>query len=460
MREEYITEEEQQEYLAYKSPQDFLDNLTKGIDELDHLSDMVCEQKILLCGGMVAFDKGLSNYLNHWYRRQPDLFLLSEVTAQYRRYTDERIRMPHICTPHLLAKEMVLQEMPIPLTREMTALSLEKSYVADAIFNLQERHVHLGDGYAEAWCYYAYEYAKKLLAILKPKCVILWNEFYAFHMIIQGICMEMHIPLYYMEFGCLPGTLCIESGGQQGESRVATRYQSFKRKPVTKAEISQAKRVLDFLYATKLNRNVQPQAVLSRQGLHHYQTGRPVVLYMGQNDYESGMCPYNRRTQKYHSPVFQSSLQALEFLTLVCIQKGWNLVYKPHPVMDALGHRGHDKEDQIDVVSDVDVNSCIDCADVVVTILSQAAYVALIRNKPAVMLGYTQLRGKNCTYEAFSQSRVSKVIQKALKQGFTKKQKKNFQRHAAQLLKYYLYDDLVERDLRFGRRVEEIELGE
>jgi hypothetical protein len=76
------------------------------------------------------------------------------------------------------------------------------------------------------------------------------------------------------------------------------------------------------------------------------------------------------------------------------------------------------------------------------------------------MLGYTQLRGKNCTYEAFSQSRVSKMIQKALKQGFTKKQKKNFQRHAAQLLKYYLYDDLVERDLRFGKCVEEIELGE
>ena len=89
MLEEYITEEEQQEYLAYKSA--FFENLEQGIQALDSFDFREYEGKsILICGGMVAFDKGLTAFMNRWYRKQDNLFFLSEVTAQYRRYTEER----------------------------------------------------------------------------------------------------------------------------------------------------------------------------------------------------------------------------------------------------------------------------------------------------------------------------------------------------------------------------------
>ena len=102
--EENILPQEQQEYMAYKNyvPDAFQSN-----------------NKVLICGAMIAFDKGLSNFLNTWYFYQKDLILLSEVTAQYRRYTKERMKIPFICTPHMLAKEMVIHQMSIPVSNDM-----------------------------------------------------------------------------------------------------------------------------------------------------------------------------------------------------------------------------------------------------------------------------------------------------------------------------------------------------
>lgn len=174
---------------------------------------------------------------------------------------------------------------------------------------------------------------------------------------------------------------------------------------------------------------------------------------MGQNDFESGICPYTRKARRYHSPIFRTTLEALEFLSVLAVKDNWNLIFKPHPIMASLGHDCKEKQDRIDIVSDVNVNRLIDRVDLVATILSQSAYIALIREKPVLMLGYTQLRGKRCTYEAFAKRHISSKILTALEKGYTEKQKTQFIRHVAQLLNYYLYDDGVEREIRFGREL-------
>lgn len=134
---EDITFQEQQEYMAYHSWKDVINNLQIGIRDLDHVpNEFKNSNKVLICGAMIAFDKGLSNFLNTWYFYQNDLILLSEVTAQYRRYTKERIKMPFICTPHLLAKEMVIRNMPIPIESEIEKTIKSKKYLKNAVFNM------------------------------------------------------------------------------------------------------------------------------------------------------------------------------------------------------------------------------------------------------------------------------------------------------------------------------------
>jgi hypothetical protein len=100
-----------------------------------------------------------------------------------------------------------------------------------------------------------------------------------------------------------------------------------------------------------------------------------------------------------------------------------------------------------------DINDLIDISDVVVTILSQTNYITMIRHKPVVMLGFNQSKGKGCTYEAFEKNKIEDAIQRAIRDGFTEDQRQAFLVHIAQLIKYYLYDDLQEREIRFGRRV-------
>jgi Capsule polysaccharide export protein len=454
MFDENITKEEQQEYLAYHNIDDFFENLENGIRSLDDIALHIYQKKyILLCGGMLGFDKGLSQFLNLWNEKQDNLFLLSEVTAQYRRYTKERIKFPHLCTPHLLAKEIILYEMPIPLTKEMTDLFDEKTYIQEAVLNMEEKYQRLGEGYATAWSYYAYQYILKLLKQLQPMRVILWNEFYAFHHIIKHLCMELGIPVSYIEFGCLPGTICIEEKGQQGESLPARLPYRYKGICSTKMEIDNATTVLDYLQKTKLNRNIQPNILLSKHLLTYYNAERKTLVYIGQNDYESGMYPYTRNTQKYHSPIFKTTLEALKHLSLLSINNEWNLIFKPHPNIVAVEKK---KEwiHKVDIIENANINSIIDFADVVITILSQSAYIALIREKPVLMLGYSQLKKKGCTYEAFQKSQIKKQIICALRNGFTKKQRQHYKRHIAKLLKSYLYSDSIEKDLQIGRAMD------
>lgn len=455
MNNVYITEQEKREYLAYHTYQDVLDNLQSGLRELEKLPLEEYKGKVsLVCGAMVAFDRGLTDFLNRCQESRKDLFLLSEVTAQHRRYTRERVRFPFICTPHLLAKEMLIQGMAIPIEEAEARYVRGKRYLREAVWNLNSRHRNLGENYASVWCYYADRYIRRLLERLAPREVILWNEFYAFHHIFQGVCREKRIPLSYMEFGCIPGTICMEKNGQQGESDVARAYKRFRKLPVSEEELRRSGEVISFLKESALNRNLQPEKGFSDAVVRYYKAGRKTVLYLGQNDYEAGMCPYTGRTKRYHSPVFETSLAALEFLRILALRNDWNLIFKPHPIMYGLGYGMEDGKEGVDQITDADINSLIDRADVVVTILSQGAYIALTRGKPVVMLGYMQLKGKLCTYEAYRKNEIERRICEALERGFTAEQERNFVRHVAQLLKYVLYDDMTEREIRFGKELE------
>jgi len=460
-----ITEDEQQEYLAYKTYEDVLNSLKEGLEGLEILDikkDKKRTNPTLVCGGMAAFDKELPHFLNEWNKTEHNLFLLSEVTAQFRRYTDNTITFPYICTPHLLAKEMIILNMEIPVTEDMILLCKNVEYVREAVENLEMRHNALEKGYALMWAYYAYHYINKLLDILAPSKVVLWNEFYAFHHIFGGVCKSRNIPLYFMEYGCIPGTICIEDIGQQGESIIARESEYFSEQKINLVEYTNAKIIIKYLKLTGLNRNIQPNIRLGKNMLHRYIPGRKTVAYIGQNDYESGLCPYTERSIIYHSPIFKSTLDALEYISILAIKNDWNMIYKPHPIMLSLQKELEHllADGKADILEEVNLNSLIDFSDLTITILSQSAYIALIRDKPVLMLGYTQLKSKKCTYEAFSVAEIENAIHSALKRGYTKMQKKSFLRHVAQLLKYYLYDDNNGRMLRFGKDINKINLDD
>lgn len=454
MKEYIPTPEEQQEYLAYDSYDVFFENLERGLRELETFQFVKRKKKVLLvAGAMVVFDKGSIAFLNQMSKIDLDCqyVLLSEVTAEFRRKTQDMIKFDFICTPHLLAKEILVPYMNVSVSTAVKNYLEEHVYLKSAADNLNRRHANIGVGYADTLVYYADLYIRKLLYKIKPDCVLIWNEFYAFHMILEYICKDNNIKIEYMEFGCVPGTFVIESGGQQGKSWLARYPFLFAKLPITEKDIKRAEQIVEYVFRTELNRNTQPMKGKFSNLLQLSNSSHPVITYMGQNDYESGLYPYTNEARKYHSPVFRSTLEAMEFLRLLSIKNGWKFFYKPHPIIEQQQFV-NEKKEGVCVLEHVNINEVIDSSDLVVTILSQSAYIALFRNKPVVMLGYTQLKKSGCVYEAFTKRKIEPMIKRALREGYTRTQKKKFIRHVAREVKYYLWDDEEHIEFPYGKK--------
>ena len=226
------------------------------------------------------------------------------------------------------------------------------------------------------------------------------------------------------------------------------------RLPVTDNEIVEAKKVIGFMNESKLNRNVQPinnNIDLIKEKL---KPNRPTILYAGVNDYESGLTPYTNETQKYHSPYIKSSNDGAKKILKFAKKNNWNFIYKPHPRVHIFSGDNYEFDKDVIIAKDVDINDVIDISDVVVTILSQVSYASLIREKATVMLGYTQLKGKGCCYEAFQEEILEKTLTDAIDKGYTEKQRSAFEKHVAQMLKYNLYNDLTIKAIEYGQQIE------
>ncbi len=373
----------------------------------------------------------------------------------------ERILKQELNNMQLFMAPTMLQRNSVPIMpKGITELGpKEKSlfakydFLGNAAKNLSKKYA-VTEEYADHFSLAAYEYAKKILHIVKPKCILLWNKYSPWHMILDGVCKQRKIPVVYMESGLLPGTYLFETMGQMGGSYPALRSKEFRDLPVTDAEVEAAKRIKEQLYKNKLNRwSVSDASVyeISEKDrvLALLDRTRPTILYAGQNDFESGLYPYTEETKKIHSPAFASSDEAAVFLGKLAKKNRWNMIYKRHPMMQGRAEvllPGH-----IIVSNKMDIHDAIDISDLTITILSQTSYVALIRNKPALMLGYHQLCGKGCAYEAYERAAIEETIEEALSKGLTREMQKAFQVHIAQLCRFYLYTDFVDGRVKFGK---------
>lgn len=436
----------------------FFNQSISALQEVKQADLLTDTDNILVCGDIVSYDKGICNFLNRASKNTADkiFVLISEATWVTDENTKKKIHFPFFMVPEFLAKNRYLSHGRVRIDNA-TKIELQKrEYLRWAVENLKERHNDMTKGYAEIWAVNAYNYYCQIFDILHPSKIIIWNQFHALHHIIEGVAREKNIEIIYMEFGSIPGTFALENTGQMGESFPARHADEFMKKKVSENEISCAGDILNYLKSSKLNRNIQVHGNLNLLK-NKIKLNRPIIFYAGQNDYESGISPYTENTLEFHSPVFKSSDEAACFLAQLAKKNDWNIIYKPHPIMTLIGKKAKNIPRNVIVIDSFDINELIDFADITITILSQTAYIALIREKPVCMLGYTQLKGKGCTYEAFEKEIIEEKISAAIQDGYIEEMRDNFKKHTAQMLKYALYDDMLERDIRYGQDIKRAE---
>ena len=349
--------------------------------------------------------------------------------------------------------------LKLEYTEEMRALMAEKPYLRQAVAIARGAFGETAPNYLEAMTCLCYRCYDALLSKINVTGVNIWNEFRFNHYLLAEMCRERGIEVSFMEFGSLPGTLVFDRRGQMGESSPAVDYEEFRQLSVTEEELAQAEETVAWLKASGLNRNKQPSEEMEeKEELKRLRPDRPVVLFAGQWDMASGMIPYTEHVRQYHSPVFESSLEALLALAKIAEKHDWNLIFKPHPNV----REEYDPEtlpSNVIFVKKCNINDLIDMSDVVATILSSTGYVSLIRDRATVMLGYNQLRSKNCTYDAFRPEDVEPALKAAVEQGYTAEQRAAFIRHVAQMSKYYLYHDGTKRSgPLYGRPLDHLAL--
>jgi hypothetical protein len=302
----------------------------------------------------------------------------------------------------------------------------------------RERHGNYRYSAARKSLAEAFAFTRRQIEGHQPDLVIVWNQFHPLSKAAQAAARNCGVPVAFVEFGLLPGTLNFDLAGQMGESDVVWHASEFNNLSVEPADREAAEAAIRSVRETQANRRIQEPLNAQTEILKQRANGRSIVFFAGHNDHASGTRPYDDSARKYHSPMFTSSREAAQHLADLAKRNDWFLLYKPHPfacrtqLLDDAGHMA--------VLSrDVDINACISLADCIVTTVSQTSYVAMMHQKPLVMVGYNQLRHSGCQYQADTIDEVETSIQKALAAGFTQVQYEAWMKHVARLLKHYLF---------------------
>lgn len=432
-------------------------------DSIEDLKNSICETKNILVPTLsnrmpmilkIAKQMPEYNFVTLLEGMEDNLETIKGMCqTKYRILAEELNQLSMFMMPKLFMRNNVPGFSELMLTVEEQRLYEQKDYIRFASENLSEKY-NVSMEYAVKYCCAAHDYAEQLINIVKPGCVMIWNKYSPLHLVLDYVCKERNITVVYMESGLLPGTFIFETFGQMGESYPATHSKEFEELKVTKEELEEADRIKSLLFENKLNRwTSSDPSVYSKNEkqkvLEKLNPDRPTLLYAGQNDFESGLFPYTEYVGKYHSPVFESSNEAAIFLAKLAKKNDWNFIYKRHPMMR--GKLNMEFPSNVIMSDNIDIHDAIDISDLTITILSQTSYVALLRDKPALMLGYHQLCHKGCVYEAWKNDELEDCIKQALEEGFTDKQKENFKKHIAQLCKYYLYTDFIDNTVDYGK---------
>lgn len=338
-------------------------------------------------------------------------------------------RKLRITEPHDALRSLLDETCPAQTERLLTHIEGEFAHNPDNYDRNVLRHVVLTQAFLRA------------LDAHRPDHVFLWNQFNALHRHFAHILDARGISYGFFHDGILPGSIAFDIDGEMGESWIAREPDRFQSTQVQQADQDRAQTFFDHLATLNVDRHVQQDDVSVQEALEVTKNaGRPLVLYAGQADWHAGVRP-DGPARQFHSPIYESSLDALVHLDAVAGELGITILFKPHPLTRER-FTFLDAEDYPNTVilSSVTMQSCLDAADVVATIASQTCYVALMAGKPVLMLGRNQITGKGLTYDADSREGLADLILTALKDPLADTRVQDLADHAARLERLYLFD--------------------
>ena len=299
-----------------------------------------------------------------------------------------------------------------------------------------------------------YWYCKRIFDVLNPKEVIIWGEWTRLSYILQKISESRNISYGFMEYGWIPGTFQFEHGGLAGQSEYAICPEKLLNMEV-KSNITDIREIRKYIQKTGLDNGKFKENNDDEMSLNHVDKNKKTVFLVGMGDHEMCMNPESEYWNRYISSLVGSTWESVLYIADFCKKNDWNFIFKPHPSsIKNNGIKMNQFPDNVILIKDMKIDRLIKMSNIVVSIVSAVDYKVLVYGKPLISLGHTTLQGKNCCYEPQSTEDIEIQMRIAMKCGMTEEQNVNFEKHMAQLLENYLWDDLGERELRYGLTLE------
>ena len=318
------------------------------------------------------------------------------------------------------------------------------------IWKLEERKLQDDKSFSFKVTSEIYWYYKQVISILEPSKIIIWGGWTRESYILAELAKRNNIPYGFMEFGWIPGTYQFDRRGIAGQSEYAVNPDQILNCSVGHKR-REIKEIRDYIIRNKIvsgkfRKNEEDERALARINQQ-----KKTVFFVGMGDSSMGINPESDYWKQYVSSFFSSTQEAVLFVAEICRRNGWNFVFKPHPSPANKDGLAQDRVgDTIIQVKFTEIDRLIELSDVVVSMASAVNYKVLIYGKPLVQLGHTTLSQKGCCYEIQSVDEIETQLKIALENGTTEEQNENFEFHMEQLLGNYLWDDLSDRELRYG----------
>lgn len=425
-----------------------------AIDAVGEIAPMTLNDADSLASEKLPLNEGERRVLWIDYARVPDKYSFVRELASCDRSINYLILDAYSRAPEIDAENISLIHPPDTISccykYGVQMSRLEDPYVSSTLYSyaaqfhylLRERH-EVSFEQALSAVVEAYQYTCDILQKYNPSVTLIWNEFYALSRVAQFACDMMSKKTAYLEYGILPGTIQIDCLGQVGESWIAREPELFDSLEIGEEDLRNAQLALSFYRESGLNRRNQPEYGGLKQQLEGID--KPIIFLAGHNNYSSGVFPYDVNARNLHSPLFRDSFHMFEEVAGIARSNEWFVVFKPHPFSKKYLPEQRSADHYL-IVDDVNIIECMDVCDLVATVLSQMSYMALIRRKAVVMMGYSPLYAKECSYEAMTIDSIANQIRRALVHEDASRMQAAWEAHVARLLKYYLYLYRVDKD--------------
>lgn len=419
---------------------------SRAIKELfEHKDDL--RDKILFWGWDFSEKRSYNKYFKAVQSKNPafSYAVIAENLWVDRVEAEKKNEAPTIMAPNVFCYESFLKTIDESI--DETFYNKEEAIILKATERLKKFCPKIEHECAVMQVICMLKYIDAVLEILEPQCLFLSWHRNVRSMLIEYRCKQNNIIIYAAP-GVIPGTYLFDTLGEMGRCLPNYNIVKFRESYVSEEDIINARNLIAELRRTGESRKVQQD--IEVEHLFEENRMRPTIMFAAQPD--TDFTPYDEEVRNHYSPIFETSREAGIAISKLCKENGWNYIFKSHPMYPQDGIENELAEGTI-YVEQGDINKLIDAVDLVITIQSSVSYTAMIRNKPIVMLGYNQMRGKGCVYEAFDFPNIEKTIKQALLCGVTEQQRNKFIIHVAQLLKYYLYDDLSHGNNLRGKNV-------